>query len=322
MAAPTSEGPVASAISPARGGVRLWLAPSRTMPRSLVAPALGLAYIAVIAGLGGLRVDHVIMGSLGVLDVYNEKSRAFLRAFLPFMLAGVVFDSMRYFYWLGVAGRVHTLGPYELDRHLFGIHGHTLNELFAAHHWAIADLASGVAYLTFIGAYLALAFVAFLRGNSAGARTLGRCFLLVNLLGFLTYFIFPVAPPWYVAAHGFGPVTHAALPSAAAAHRFDQLLGTHFFDGVYNHGVDTFGALPSLHCAYPFMGAVLAFRIPQLRWLRWPAAAFSALMCFSAVYLQHHYVIDVLAGLAYGSITLATVLAWERRRAAPGPALD
>jgi len=29
------------------------------------------------------------------------------------------------------------------------------------------------------------------------------------------------------------------------------------------------------------------------------------LMCLSAVYLQHHYVIDVLLGIAYASATLA-----------------
>ena len=31
-------------------------------------------------------------------------------------------------------------------------------------------------------------------------------------------------------------------------------------------------------------------------------AVYAALMCFSAVYLQHHYVIDVLLGLTYAAI--------------------
>jgi len=40
------------------------------------------------------------------------------------------------------------------------------------------------------------------------------------------------------------------------------------------------------------------------------------LMCFSAVYLQHHYVIDAIVGLIYAAITVVAMLAWERRSAA------
>jgi membrane-associated phospholipid phosphatase len=40
-------------------------------------------------------------------------------------------------------------------------------------------------------------------------------------------------------------------------------------------------------------------------------------MCVSAVYLQHHYVVDAVLGIAYALAALALVRAWERRRAAP-----
>jgi hypothetical protein len=39
-------------------------------------------------------------------------------------------------------------------------------------------------------------------------------------------------------------------------------------------------------------------------------------MWLSAVYLQHHYVIDAVMGVAYAIAALAIVSAWERRRAA------
>jgi membrane-associated phospholipid phosphatase len=54
----------------------------------------------------------------------------------------------------------------------------------------------------------------------------------------------------------------------------------------------------------------------ELSWAGAPAALFCLLVCFSAVYLQHHYVIDVALGIAYAGVTLAAVLAWERRRSA------
>ena len=59
---------------------------------------VGVGYIAVIFILGGLRPDHVYMGMLCLLDYYNRRTRLFLTYFFPFILTGVVFDSMRYFF--------------------------------------------------------------------------------------------------------------------------------------------------------------------------------------------------------------------------------
>jgi membrane-associated phospholipid phosphatase len=284
------------------------------MRRRFWPPALGLAYIGVVGLLGGLRGDHVLIGLLGILDLYNEKSRLFLKLFLPFVLTGVIFDSMRYFYWQGIAGRVHVAEPYLFERAWFGVGGRTLNEIFQEHHWEALDLACGFAYLVYVAEYILLAMVLFFRGRLAEATTFGRCFLLVNVMGFTTYFIYPAAPPWYVTQYGLGPARMDVHPAAAAAHRFDALLGTHFFDSMYGRGVDVFGAYPSLHVAYPLIAVLLSFRVPALRWARAPAVLFFLLMCVSAVYLQHHYVVDVVLGVLYALAALAAVLAWERRR--------
>src|SRR5207245_8769212 len=64
-------------------------------------------------------------------------------------------------------------------------------------------------------------------------------------------------------------------------------------------------AYPPLHVAYPLLAVWAAFLTPQLRGARVPTIGFFLLMCLSAVYLQHHYVIDVLLGIAYASATLA-----------------
>lgn len=300
-----------------RGALRAWLLPSRSMQRRLWPPALGLLYIAAVGLLGGMRGDHLLVGLLiGFLDLYNEKSRLLLKVFLPFILTGVIFDSMRYYYWQGIAGRVHVAEPYLLERSWFGVGGRTLNEIFLAHHWDVLDLACGFAYLVYVGEYLGLAFMLFFRGRIEPACTFARCFFLVNVMGFATYFVYPAAPPWYVTQYGLGPARMDVRPAAAGAQRFDALLGTHFFDSMYGRGVDVFGALPSLHVAYPFIAVFLAFRVAELRWARGPAVLFFFLICLSAVYLQHHYVIDVVLGVAYAIVALAAVSAWERRRSA------
>jgi membrane-associated phospholipid phosphatase len=285
------------------------------MKRRILPPAAGLVYIAVIGVLGGLRADHVFIGLLGMLDLYNEKMRRFLRDFLPFIATGAIFDSMRYFYWNGIAGRVHVAGPYFFERKWFGIGGQTLNEWFAAHHWAALDLACGFAYLVYVAEYLALAMLFFFRGQEKPLRVVALSFLIVNVLGFATYFLFPVAPPWYVAQYGLGPARLDIHPEAGAAIRFDALLGTHFFEQMYGRGVDVYGAYPSLHVSYPFIALLVTLREQSLRQTRLPALAFFLLMCLSAVYLQHHYLTDVILGVAYACATLFLATQWSALRA-------
>jgi membrane-associated phospholipid phosphatase len=55
--------------------------------------------------------------------------------------------------------------------------------------------------------------------------------------------------------------------------------------------------MPSLHSAYP----LLAFLFVRTRWPRvaWFLLAWSAAIWFAVVYLGHHYVIDVVAGMAF-----------------------
>lgn len=297
-----------------RAFVREWLLPSRTMKRRLLPPLAGLAYIATIGLLGGLRPDHVFIGLLGFLDLYNEKTRLFLGQFLPFIATGVIFDSMRYVYWQAIDGRVHVAAPYLLERRWFGVGGKTPNEWLDEHRSAALDLACGFAYLVYVGEYVGLALLLFFRRRLGPVRTLALAFLIVNVLGFATYFVYPAAPPWYVARYGLGPARMDIHPAAAAASRFDELLGTHFFDQMYGRGVDVYGAFPSLHVAYPLIVVWMAFRLRELRWLRAPAALFFLLMCLSAVYLQHHYVIDVLLGIAYASVTLLLLAGWRAAR--------
>jgi membrane-associated phospholipid phosphatase len=302
-------------LLPARSAPIRWLWPSATMQRQALGPLIGLAYVLSLAGIGELTPANVFLGALGFLDVYNEKTRQFLRTFLPCIITGALYDTFRITLPLLIDGRIHVAGPYVLDRKLFGIGGGTFNEVFARHHWAIADLFAGVAYLGYVAEYLGFALLLFFRGDTARARTFARGFLVVNVLGFVTYIAYPAAPPWYVTVHGMGPAPLSSAPSAAGALRFDALLGVHVFAHTYQHSLEVFGALPSLHAAYPALAAMLVWKTAALRWARWPALGYALLVAASAVYLQHHYVIDVLLGLVYSAISAAAVVGWERRGA-------
>jgi len=287
------------------------LLPHKTMKRRAWPGVLALSYVALIYVLGGLRIDHILMSSLVILDYYNPHTRKFLFYFFPFILLGLVFDSMRYYYWQGVEGNIHVAGPYYRDLKYFGIPTEvggvvkklTPNEFFDLYQWKWVDVITGFAYITFIIEYLVTAVLLYVCQMYLTLKRFGWSFLTVNVMGFATYFIYPAAPPWYVTKYGFEPRMYVS-PSSASAVRFDQIMGTNFFGEMYSKGIDVYGAYPSLHVAYPFLVMWVMCTVKEFKIFRIPTIFFWLLMNFSAVYLQHHYVVDILLGNLYAMITV------------------
>lgn len=124
-------------------------------------------------------------------------------------------------------------------------------------------------------------------------------FLVLNLLGWATWHIYPAAPPWYVEKYGLGPTDLGVPASAAGLVRFDELLGVGLFQGAYSYSEVVFGAIPSLHAAYAFLAVYFAVKFGAARFASF---VFFAAMGFAAVYLSHHYVLDVVLGALYGLV--------------------
>ena len=101
-----------------------------------------------------------------------------------------------------------------------------------------------------------------------------------------------------------GPADLSVHANPAGCLRFDAALGIHAFSNMYGKAADVFGAIPSLHVAYPLMAVFFAFRFGTGRIF---AICFYLLMCFSAVYLNHHYILDILWGSAYAILVSVIV---------------
>ncbi len=278
-------------------------------------------YWLLLATLAGeIKFDHLLFGgAVLLLSHLGSRGRQALLFLLPFILTGIVYDSERY--WGGFRGTPHIAGPYLLEKGLFGIPSPdgplTPSEWLGLHLHPALDLIAGGAYLTFIGVFLIVALLLTRRiyGGAAGTPGVGAdwsaerrfwsaqsvvwCFLVVNLVGYATWYVFPAAPPWYVEAYGLDTVLLDVPGSLGRAGRFDDLFGTSFFTRMYGYEANAFGAIPSLHISYPTLSVFFAFRLGAFRTL---TLAFLAVMCFAAVYLNHHYVIDVLLGMAYGLV--------------------
>ena len=147
-------------------------------------------------------------------------------------------------------------------------------------------------------------------------------FLFMNIAAFVTYHAYPAAPPWYYhLTHScVADMTMHASEGVHLAH-VDSLIGFAYFHSFYGRSMDVYGAVPSLHVAYPFLILCEGWRLfgPVRRVI---AGIFAASMCCAAVYLDHHYVIDVLLGLVYAT-TIYLFFRWllgRLDRAAPARA--
>src|SRR5262249_31610947 len=159
------------------------------------------------------------------------------------------------------------------------------------------DILCAIPYGAFIFVVLAYAVYLYVRDFSAQQRfTWG--FFLLNIAGFLTYHLYPAAPPWYFHAHGCVVDLSAHASEGSHLARVDAMMKLSYFAGMYGRSSDVFGAMPSLHVAYPFLMAIEGWKFHRLLG-RGLLVLFYCAMCFSAVYLDHHWVIDVIAGTGY-----------------------
>jgi membrane-associated phospholipid phosphatase len=246
--------------------------------------------------LHDLRPEHLLaVGIALALSFWSDGSRRLARVGLPYVLYGLVYDSMRWYEDAIRSPVIHVREPYDFDLRFFGIYGTTPNEWLQQHTSAALDFFCGLAYTPFffIGESVLLSIYLAMTGKLRLGERFTWAFVIANFIGFSCYYIYPAAPPWYVADHGF-IVDMSVRASPAGTVRFDQLIGFPLMQGFYGKSADVFGAIPSLHIVYPFLALVYGWRLRRFRPV---AAAYFLLVCFSAVYLNHHYVLDILVGL-------------------------
>ncbi len=214
-------------------------------------------------------------------------------------------------------GRVHLCDLRELETRVAGItlagKPATVHDWLQAHATPALDLLCAVPYATFLGVCVAFAVFASLRDPARGAR-FAWGFLVLNLLGFVTYRAFPAAPPWYFHAHGCVVDLATTASEGPNLARVDGWLGVRLFAAMYARSSAVFGAMPSLHCAYATLVALEGWSLLGRRG-RAVLASYVGLMAFSAVYLDHHWILDVLAGGVLAALVFVS-LRWASARRA------
>lgn len=277
----------------------------------IIVSLLSIAYLAFSTFLIGYKPDELTLVVIfNVLFYASAITRKFILGFTIFIVYWIVFDYMKAFPNYNY-NPVHIAELYNAEKHLFGIHINgkllTPNEYWLANSNTFIDVLSGLFYLCWIPVPLGFAAYLFFK-NKKQFLNFSLTFVLVNILGFIVYYAYPAAPPWFVQYHGFHfiPLT---MGNTAGLARFDAYFHAGVFKGIYTKGSNVFAAMPSLHSSYPVI--VLYYGLKNKLGL---ANIFFAVVTvgiwFTAVYASHHYVLDVLAGITCAAlgITLYNVL--------------
>ncbi|HPN34913.1 MAG TPA: phosphatase PAP2 family protein [bacterium] len=270
-----------------------------------------ILYLVLVNQFIRVRPDHVFIALLLLaLSLGRGRVKYFIVDWTPWILFWICYDMMR-----GVAdnlrGAINILWPYETEMALFGrfFDGQLPN--FFAQNWQIIlrgswvkgllDASGGLFYTMHFGLPLLLGWVFW---HTMDDRKMFYRFVwtitLLNFSALATFILYPAAPPWYVYSYGFAQpeqIAHWGL-GAGTLLDVDRMIGLHFFQTLWGgFNPNHFAAIPSLHGAYPI--AVAFFTYKKFR--RYPGllAIYPLGVWFSAVYLNQHYIIDLIIGAFY-----------------------
>lgn len=117
----------------------------------------------------------------------------------------------------------------------------------------------------------------------------------VNLVAVLIQLFFPTAPPWFTdtAVYSKDHTLVSVGNNEAGFERIDNFIGYKMFHSIYGASPIKFGAMPSLHVAWPAIILIskpwfsLRVGVVHVIWIVW-----------AALYSNHHYGIDAIAGIS------------------------
>lgn len=278
---------------------------------------ISVAYLLLSYVLIGYKSEQLVL--IGIFNTFyyiSPATRKFILGFSVFIVYWIIFDYMKAFpnYLFNT---VHIESLYQAEKNLFGIHsGGTIvtpNEYWLQHTNTFLDVLTGFFYLCWVPVPLLFAGYLFFR-NREQFFYFSLTFLLTNIIGFIVYYCYPAAPPWYVQQYGFSFQSLTA-GNVAGLERFDDYFGVTIFKSLYEKGSNVFAAMPSLHSSYPLL--VLYYGIKnKMGWVNIVFAFIAIGIWFAAVYTSHHYVLDVIAGIVcafLGIVVFSLLSRWYRR---------
>jgi membrane-associated phospholipid phosphatase len=255
----------------------------------------------------------VALGAIPLALITSTKGRRFFLDWTPLFTFWLVYDRLRLLQPL-LYDRVAVRGPYEIERWMFGWLGGGDAPAHAWRAWLTAQTATF--YGPFLGWSAQLIYLSYLlilpihlfvwwwrgRSRSADRHRFVRhlsAFTALHIMALLLYILAPVAPPWWVSLHGLVQPTAELVANTSMAAAMDGVI----VQKMIKNAAQWFGAVPSLHAAYPMLFLLLSFK-DRSRTTTVLLGLFSVAMCLTTIVLNQHYIIDLIAA------GLLAVVAW------------
>lgn len=250
--------------------------------RVFLTPDVMFAILFIVFVVYGRAFEFVKMFSPFLLLLLSYDS---LRGFIPYISKHVHYSTMIDFdYWIG-RGQLPTV---RLQHLLY--HGHLQWYDFYFY---------GLYMLHFVIPVLFAVLVWQTRPQQYWRYVWS--FVVVSYSAFITFLLFPAAPPWMAAQNGYIP--HIEKLSTDIWWAF----GVHNFPTLYEKfAPNPVAAVPSLHSAYPTLVALFIWKLYGRKWglisFIYPLSVW-----VGVVYMGEHYLFDVIAGATYAVVSFVVV---------------
>lgn len=124
---------------------------------------------------------------------------------------------------------------------------------------------------------------------------LRNAIVLMNVLGFAVFWLWPMAPPRMLLGAGFSDVV-------AVTHAIGS-----WHTGSLATDADQYAAMPSLHIAWAIWSTVGIWALTRRRWLRSLGVLHVAITSFAVMATGNHFLLDVIAGGVCAALAFAIV---------------
>lgn len=261
----------------------------------------GATALMIWQGIGIAPDRYAFVLLLGALLI--KKTRSFLLDWIPFLFILISYDFLRGLVPL-VNKNIHFIELINADKYIFGtVPTITLQSLyFQAGRLNWWDYLATIFYFLHFAVPLGFGYLLWI-SNRNHFKKFAVSISLLSYAAWVTFLIFPAAPPWLATKEGLLPGVTKILDYTLSSFPTTVELPTLY----HRMNPNPVAAMPSIHGAYPFL--VLLFSLRFFKWKGILFAPFVAGVWISMVYLGEHYVIDLLVGALYAFIF------WEMRLA-------
>ena len=225
-----------------------------------------------------------------IYAAFTKRAQRFIKDWFPFLALFFAYEAMR-----GIAhnitGIVHVTELISAELQIFGTIP-TL-ELQQFYRSPILDSIGAFFYSLHFLIPTVFGFVLWHRSRE-NYKKYTIALLVSSYSALITILLYPSAPPWF------------GVNAERILFQVDQAMGIPFYATLFVLiQPNPFAAFPSLHATYPWLVSLYSIKIKRIKAL--PILVIPLGVCFSAVYLGEHYVIDLVAGIAYSTAAFLLV---------------